>query len=69
ESARPRQRDGLPATTNGVSTRRPNFHHQLPSTNAVPDVGKDKFSSVFLAPDTLKGGHQTAHGRHNENCS
>ncbi|MCX6929375.1 MAG: hypothetical protein NT154_40090, partial [Verrucomicrobia bacterium] len=58
------------ATANGVSTPRPNFHHQLPSTNAVPDVGNDKFFRVFLAPDTLKitwGGHQTAHGRHNEN--
>ncbi|MCX6927271.1 MAG: hypothetical protein NT154_29315, partial [Verrucomicrobia bacterium] len=39
-----------------------------PSTNAVPDLGNDKFFSVFLAPDTLKGGHQTAHGRHIENC-
>src|ERR1035437_1204751 len=30
------------ATANGVSKRRPNFHHQLPSTMAVPDVGNDK---------------------------
>jgi len=30
------------ATANDVSKRRPNFHHQLPSTKAVPDVGNDK---------------------------
>ena len=30
------------ATANGVSKRRPNFHHQLPSTKAVPDVGNDR---------------------------
>ena len=31
-----------PATASDVSKRRPNFHHQLPSTKAVPDVGNDK---------------------------
>jgi len=41
-SARLRQCDGLQATANGVSKRRPNFHHQLLSTKAVPDVGNDK---------------------------
>jgi len=33
------------ATANDVSKRRPNFHHQLPSTKAVPDVGNDKPST------------------------
>ena len=30
------------ATANGISKPQPNFHHQLPSTKAVPDVGNDK---------------------------
>ena len=41
-SARLRQCDGLQATANGVSKRRPNFHHQLLSAKAVPDVANDK---------------------------
>jgi len=44
-SARLRQCDGLQATANGVSKCRPNFHQQLLSTKAVPDVGNDKVFS------------------------
>ena len=41
-SARLRQCDGLQATANGVSKRRPNFPRQLLSTQSVPEVGDDK---------------------------
>ena len=36
------------ATANDVSKRRPNFHHQLPSTMAVPDGGNDKRPEATL---------------------
>jgi hypothetical protein len=43
------------ATANDVSKRRPNFHHQLPSTKAVPDVGNDKRFNVGLLSDVPPG--------------
>src|ERR1019366_653433 len=44
------------ATANRVSKRRPNFHHQLPSTKAVPYVGNDKGFRVATGwlPDGLR---------------
>src|ERR1035437_10117588 len=46
------------ATANGVSKRRPNFYHQLPSTKAVPDVGNDKRPEATLR---LPRGYGWAH--------
>ena len=51
------------ATANDVSKRRPNFHHQLPSTKAVPDVGNDKaLRELWSGSDVAWGGFGVALG-------